>query len=215
MLITGLIGAGLLYLALATSDGRLFSAVLGVFMVSVSVMVLLGQRRSSAQRRTIDLEGRLAWAISLGGGAMAAAAAVVVSVLGVGLALVVLLGPNTGARVASGLVGAFVLAVAISMWSVVLRRPDLRISADLVQLRGPGIDSRLTWDDVEIVTHEHLGTRWGALVPRATPGVVVRLPTQAHAAADGHGRILAALLLAGRDGREAMIARGLPETSGH
>ena len=40
--------------------------------------------------------------MSLGGGAMAAAAAVVLTILGVGLALVVVLGPNTGAKVLSG-----------------------------------------------------------------------------------------------------------------
>ena len=170
ILITGLVGAGLLYTAVVSAESRVLFSVLGVFMLAVSAMMLLGQREEKAAWRSADLEGRPGWAMSLGGGAMAAAAAVVLTILGVGLALVVVLGPNTGAKVLSGVLAAFVLALAVTMWSVVLRRPELRMSADLVELRGPGIDSRLAWDDVEVVSHEHLGTRWGALVLRATPG---------------------------------------------
>lgn len=236
MLISGFVGAGLLYTALTTSQSRVLYAVLGVFMLAVSAMMLVGQRRERASWRCTDLEGRPAWAMSLGGGAMAAAVAVVLTVLGAGLLLVVLLGPNAGSRILAGVVAAFVLAVAVTLWGVVLRRPELRMSADLVQLRGPGIDARLAWDDVEIVSHEHLGTRWGALVLRATPGASsydVRLrrtllPTDRVPDPPGIHvrtgmvpdepalrRLLAALHLAGRDGRESMIARGLPEASGH
>ena len=235
MLITGFIGAGLLYTAVVSSESRVLFTVLGLFMVAVSVMMLLGQRRERASWRSVDLAGRPAWAMSLGGGAMAAAATVVLSVLGVGLALVVVMGPNVGARVISGVLALFILAVAGTMWGVVLRRPELRISADLVQLRGPGIDSQLAWSDVEIVTHEHLGTRWGALVLRATPGAAsydyqlrrTILPTDRVPDPPGIHvrtgmvpdepavrRLLAALHLAGRDGRESMIARGLPSDAG-
>ncbi len=236
MLITGVIGAGLLYNAVVSAESRLLFAVLGVFMLSVSAMMLVGQRREQATWRSTELEGRPAWAMSLGGGAMAAAAAVVLTVLGVGFVLVVVFGPNAGARIVAGVLALFLLVVAVTMWGVVLRRPELRISADLVQLRGPGVDSRLTWSDVEIVTQEHLGTRWGALVLRATPGATsydVRLrrtllPTDRLPDPPGIHlrtgllpdepalrRLLAALLLGGRDVRESMIARGLPEASGH
>ena len=236
MLITGLIGAGLLYSAVVSSQSRVVFTVLGIFMLAVSRMMLLGQRRDQASWRSIDLAGRPGWAMSLGGSAMAAAAAVVLTVLGVGLALVVVMGPNVGARVVSGAVALFVLTVAVTMWGVVLRRPELRISADLVQLRGPGIDAHLAWSDVEIITHEHLGTRWGALVLRATPGAAsydyqlrrtllptdrvpdppgIHLRTGLLPDEPGLRRLLAALLLAGRDGRESMIVRGLPEAPGH
>lgn len=238
MLITGLVGAGLLYTAVVSSESRVLFTVLGLFMLAVSVMMLLGQRREQASWRSIDLAGRPAWAMSLGGGAMAAAAAaaVVLTVLGVGLALVVVMGPNVGARVISGVLALFILVVAGTMWGVVLRHPELRVSADLVQLRGPGIDSQLAWSDVEVITHEHLGTRWGALVLRATPGAAsydyqlrrTLLPTDRVPDPPGIHvrtgmvpdepavrRLLAALHLAGRDGRESMIARGLPEASGH
>ena len=129
------------------------------------------------------------------------------------------------------MLAAFVLALAVTMWSVVLRRPELRMSADLVELRGPGIDSRLAWDDVEVVSHEHLCTRWGALVLRATPGATsyayqlrcTLLPH--HRVPDPPGihvrtgmvphepalrRLLATLHQAGRDGLESIIARWLP-----
>ena len=236
ILITGLVGAGLLYTAVVSAESRVLFSVLGVFMLAVSAMMLLGQRQEKAAWRSADLEGRPGWAMSLGGGAMAAAAAVVLTTLGVGLALVVVLGPNTGAKVLSGVLAAFVLALAVTMWGVVLRRPELRMSADLVELRGPGIDSRLAWDDVEVVSHEHLGTRWGALVLRATPGATsydyqlrrTLLPTDRVPDPPGIHvrtgmvpdepalrRLLATLHQAGRDGRESMIARGLPEASGH
>ena len=45
MLITGLIGAGLLYTAVVSSESRVLFTVLGLFMLAVSVMMLLGQRR--------------------------------------------------------------------------------------------------------------------------------------------------------------------------
>ena len=236
ILITGLVGAGLLYTAVVSAESRVLFSVLGIFMLAVSAMMLLGQRVEKAAWRSADLDGRPGWAMSLGGGAMAAAAAVVLTTLGVGLALVVVLGPNTGAKVLSGVLAAFVLALAVTMWSVVLRRPELRMSADLVELRGPGIDSRLAWDDVEVVSHEHLGTRWGALVLRATPGATsyyyqlrrTLLPTDRVPDPPGIHvrtgmvpdepalrRLLATLHQAGRDGRESMITRGLPEASGH
>lgn len=236
MSITGLIGAALLYSAITTSQSRVLFAVLGTFMLAVSAMMAVGQRRERAAWRSTTLEGRPAWAMALGGGAMAAAAAVVVTVLAVGLLLVVLLGPNAGARILAGVVAAFLVAVAVTMWSVVVRRPELLMSADLVHLKGPGIDARLAWDDVEVVTHEHLGTRWGALVLRTTPGAAsydfrlrrTLLPTDRVPDPPGIHvrtglvpdepalrRLLAALHLAGRDGRESMIARGLPEASGH
>ncbi|MCY7400972.1 MAG: hypothetical protein LH477_08445 [Nocardioides sp.] len=236
MLITGFIGAGLLYTAVVSSESRLLFTFLGLFMLAVSVMMLLGQREQRVPWRSVDLAGRHAWAMPLGGGVMAAAAAVVLTVLGVGLALAAVMAPNVGARVISGVLALFLLVVAVTMWGVVVRRPELRISADLVQLRGPGIDSQLAWSDVEIVSHHHLGTRWGALVIRATPGAAsynyqlrrtllptdrvpdppgIHLRTGLLSDEPGLRRLLAALHLAGRDGRESMIARGLPEASGH
>lgn len=234
VLITGLIGAGLLWTSATTSESRVLFLVLGVFMVAVSVMMLLSRRRTRQSWRPTTLGGRQAWALSLGAGVMPAAAAAVLSVLGVGLALAAVLGANAGARILSGLLALFILAVAVTMWGVVLRRPELTISADLVRLRGPGVDSQLAWSDVEIVGHENLGTRWAALVLRATPGAAsydvqlrrTLLPTDR--APDPPGihvrtglvpddpalrRVLADLHLAGRDGRESMIGRGMPEVS--
>ena len=236
MLITGFIGAGLLYTAVVSSESRVLFTVLGLFMLAVSVMMLLGQRRERASWRSIDLAGRPAWAMSLGGGAMAAAAAVVLTVLGVGLALVVVMGPNVGARVVSGVLALFVLVVAGTMWGVVLRRPELRISADLVQLRGPG--STRSWPGATSRSSPTSTSGRGGGHSSSGPRRVLRRTTTSSGArccrptgcptrpgstsgpawcptSPAVRRLLAALHLAGRDGRESMIARGLPEASGH
>ena len=98
------------------------------------------------------------------------AVALVLTTLGIGLALAAVLDDRTGVRVAAGVPALLLLVVAAELWRAWSRRPELRISADLVELHGAGIDSELAWDDVGAVVPENLGTRWAALVLTAAAG---------------------------------------------
>lgn len=234
-LITGLIGAGALYLAATTEERRLLNLVIGAFMLSVAAMMVLAQRRSVATWRRTELRGRPAWAMSLGERGQVPAVALVATTLGLGLALAAVLDDRTGVRVVAGLPALLLLVVAAEMWRAWSRRPELRISADLVQLHGPGIDSELAWDDVGVVEHANLGTRWAALVLTATAGAPsyhwrlsrFLLPTDREP--DPRGihlrfglvpdearlrRVLRELHLADRARREAMIGGGMPSDAG-
>jgi len=235
-LITGLIGGGALYLAATSEERRLLNLVLGAFMLSVAVMVTLGQRRSVAVWEQAQLEQRPAWRMRIGERGQVPAVAMVSTTLGIGFALGAVLGGSPGVAVVCSVLALFMLVLAAELWRVVLRRPELRISADLIQLHGPGIDSELRWDDVGGVVHEHLGTRWGALVITAArdassyrwklsrfllpmdrepdpPGIHLRfglIPDEPQLR-----RLLRDMHVGDRATREAMISRGLPTDSGH
>lgn len=235
-LITGLIGVGALYLAATSEERRLFNLVLGAFMLSVAVMVTLGQRRSVAVWEQAQLEQRPAWSMRIGERGQVPAVAMVSTTLGIGFALGAVLGGSPGVTVVCTVLALFMLVLAAEFWRMVLRRPELRISADLIQLHGPGIDSELRWDDVGVVAHEHLGTRWGALVITAVrdapsyrwslsrfllpmdrepdpPGIHLRfglIPDEPRLR-----RILRDMHAGDRARREAMISRGLPSDSGY
>lgn len=234
-LVTTVIGAGALYLAATSEEGRPLNLVLGAFMLSVALMVALGQRRSVSTWRRTELRGQPAWALALGERGQVPAIALVLTTLGVGLALVAALDDRTGVRVVAGVPALLLLVLAAEMWRVWARRPELRISASLVELHGPGIDSELAWDDVGAVVPENLGTRWAALVLTAAagapsyrwrlsrlllptdrepdpPGIHVRfglVPDEAQLR-----RVLRELHVADRTRREAMIGGGLPAESG-
>ncbi|MGF9760441.1 hypothetical protein AAII07_35160 [Microvirga sp. 0TCS3.31] len=236
VLITGLIGAGGLYLAATSEERRLLNLVVGAFMLSVAVMVALGQRRRVAVWEQAQLEHRPAWRMRIGERGQVPAVATVSTTLGIGFALGAVLGGSPGVAVVCTVPALFMLVLAVELWRVVLRRPELRISADLIQLHGPGIDSELRWDDVGVVVHEHLGTRWGALVVTAArdassyrwrlsrfllpmdrepdpPGIHLRfglIPDEPQLR-----RILRAMHVSDRATREAMINRGLPTDSGY
>lgn len=235
-LLTGLVGAGALYLAATSEERRLLNLVLGAFMLSVAAMVALGQRRSVATWRRTELGGGPAWAMMLGERGQVPAVALVATTLGIGLTLAAALDDRTGVRVVAGIPALFLLVLAVEMWRAWSRRPELRISADLIQLHGPGIDSELGWDDVGVVVHENLGTRWGALVITAAgdassyrwklsrlllpmdrepdpPGIHLRfglIPDEPQLR-----RILRDMHVGDRAAREAMISRGLPADSGY
>jgi len=234
-LVTALIGAAALYLAATSEERRLLDLVLGAFMLSVAAMVVLGQRRSVATWRRTELRGRPAWALALGERGQVPAVALVLTVLGVGLALAAVLDDRTGVRVAAGLPAVLLLVLAAELWRAWSRRPELRISADLVQLHGPGIDSELAWDDVGAVVPENLGTRWGALVLTAAAGASsyswrlsrFLLPTDREPDPPGIHlrfglvpdesqlrRVLRELHTADRARREALISGGLPSDAG-
>jgi hypothetical protein len=235
-LITGLIGAAGLYLAATSEERRVLNLVIGAFMLSVAAMVVLGQRRSVTTWEQAQLQQRPAWSMRIGERGQVPAVAVVSTTLGIGFALGAVFAGNPGVAVLCTALALFMLVLAVEFWRVVLRRPELRISADLIQLHGPGIDSELGWDDVGAVVHEHLGTRWGALVITATrdassyrwklsrlllpmdrepdpPGIHLRfglIPDEAQLR-----RILRDMHVGDRAAREAMISRGLPADSGY
>jgi hypothetical protein len=235
-LITGLIDVGALYLAATSEERRLLNLVLGAFMLSVAAMVVLGQRRSVTTWEQAQLQQRPAWSMRIGERGQVPAVALVCTTLGLGFALGAALGDNPAVAVLCAVLALFMLVLAVEFWRVMLRRPELRISADLIQLHGPGIDSELGWDDVGAVVHEHLGTRWGALVITATrdassyrwklsrlllpmdrepdpPGIHLRfglIPDEAQLR-----RILRDMHVGDRAAREAMISRGLPADSGY
>lgn len=230
-LVTGVIGAGGLYLGVTREDQRLLNVVVGAFMLAVAVMLALGQRRSVSSWRRTELRGQPAWALSLGERGQVPAVAVVLTTLGLGLALAAVIDERVGVRIVAGVPGVFLLVVAAEMWRSWARRPELRISADLVELHGPGIDSELAWGDVGAVVPENLGTRWGAIVLTAVagapsyrwqlsrfllptdrepdpPGIHVRfglVPDEAQLR-----RVLRDLHVADRARRQALISGGLP-----
>ena len=234
-LVTALIGAAGLYLAATSEERRLLNLVIGAFMLSVAAMVVLGQRRSVSTWRRTELRGRPAWALALGERGQVPAVALVLTTLGIGLALVAVLDDRTGVRVVAGVPALFLLVLAAEMWRAWSRRPELRISPDLVELHGPGIDSELAWDDVGAVVPENLGTRWAALVLTAAadapsyrwtlsrfllptdrepdpPGIRLRfglVPDEAQLR-----RVMRELHVADRARREAMIGGGLPSDAG-
>lgn len=235
VLITGLIGVGALVVAATRQEQRLLNLVIGLFMLSVCVMMLLAQRRSVATWERGELAGRPAWVMRLGERGQLPAGALVLTTAGVGLGLAALLHHRTGVRVLAGLLAVFLVVLAAELWRAWARRPVLRISADLVQLHGPGIDSELAWDDVGVVVHENLGTRWGALVISAASGApsyrweLSRLLLPMDREPDPPGihlrfglvpdeaqlrRVLRDLHVADRARREALIRRGLPSDAG-
>lgn len=235
-LITGLVGVGGLWAGWTTSENRAFNLVLGAFMLSIALMMVLGLRRSRTTWRCVELNGQLAWAMQIGESGQAVAGALVLTTLGSGFAAWAVLGGSLGAAVVGGSLATFLLVLGLEFWALVIRRPELRISPDLLQLHGPGIDSELSWDDVGVVDQAHLGTRWGALVittvndsgsfryrlrrlllpmDRAPdpPGIHLRfgqIPDEAQLR-----RILRDFHVGGRPIREALISRGLPEASGY
>ncbi|WP_210651675.1 hypothetical protein [Nocardioides sp. SYSU D00065] len=236
VLITGVIGVGALWLAGTRDDQRLLNGVVGAFMLSVAVLVALGQRRSVSTWRRTELRGRPAWALGLGERGQVPAVAVVLTVLGAGLALAAVLDDRAGVRVVAGLPAVFLLVLAAEMWRAWARRPELRISADLVELHGAGIDSELAWDDVGAVVHENLGTRWAALVLTAVAGApsyrwrLSRLLLPMDREPDPPGihlrfglvpdeaqlrRVLRDLHVADRARREAVISSRLPSDGEH
>lgn len=235
MLMTGLIGVGAGYLAATRGDQRLFNMVLGAFMLSVAAMVALGQRRSVATWRRTELRGRPAWSMALGERGQVPAVALLLTTLGFGLVLAATLDDRAGVRVVAGVPGVLLLVLAAEMWRAWSRRPELRISADLVELHGGGIDSELAWDDVGAVVPENLGTRWAALVLTAVvdaPSYQWRLsrfllPTDREPDPAGIHlrfglvpdeaqlrRILRELHVADRARRDALIGAGLPVDAG-
>ncbi|MBC2935042.1 hypothetical protein [Nocardioides sp. zg-1228] len=235
VVVTGVIGVGALYLAATRAEQRLLNLVLGAFMVSVAAMVGLGQRRSTSTWRRTELRGRPAWALALGERGQAPAVAVVLTTLGIGLGLAAVLDERTGVRVVAGVPALLVLVLAAEMWRAWSRRPELRISADLVELHGIGIDSELAWDDVGAVVPDSLGTRWAALVLTAAagapsyrwrpsrlllpldrepdpPGIHLRVGLVAEEAE--LRRLLRELHIADRARREALIGGGMPSDAG-
>lgn len=236
VLITGLIGCAALFVAATRDEGRVLNLFIGAFMLSVSVMVAVVQRRGTTTWRQTELSGRPAWAMSLGGRGHLPAAATVVTILGAGLALAAVLHDRTGVRVVTGVVALVMLVVAAELWRILARRPELRISADLVQLHGPGIDTELAWDDVGSVVHDNLGTRWAGLVLTAVAGApsyewrTSRLLLPLDREPDPAGihlrfgllpdephvrRVLRDLHIADRAQREQLITQGPPSASGH
>lgn len=234
-IVTGLIGVGALYVAATSEERRLLGIVLGAFMLSVAAMVVLGQRRSVSTWRRTELRGRPAWALALGERGQVPAVALVLTTLGVGLALAAVLDDRTGVRVVAGVPALFLLVLAVEMWRAWSRRPELRVSADLVELHGPGIDSELAWDDVGAVVPENLGTRWAALVLTAVAGAPsyrwrlsrLLLPTDREPDPPGIHlrfglvpdeaqlrRVLRELHVADRARREALIGGGPPSEVG-
>ena len=233
-LVTALIGVGALYLAATGEQQRLVNVVVGAFMLSVAVMVVLGLRRSTATWHRTELRGRPAWALSLGERGQVPAVGLVLTVLGLGLALAAVLDDRTGERVVAGVPAILLLVLAAEMWRAWARRPELRISADLVELHGPGIDSAGVGRRGAVVP-EHLGTRWGALVLTAVAGAPsyrwrlsrFLLPTDREPDPPGIHlrfglvpdeaqlrRVLRDLHVADRARREALISGGLPADAG-
>jgi uncharacterized membrane protein YfcA len=234
--ITGLIGGAGVYLAATRPDNRVFNLFLGLLMLSVALMTALGLRRSAHGWRATELDGRPAWAMPVGQAGQVPAFALVATVLGLGLAVGAFTVDSTGVGVLVGVVAAFMLVLAAEMWRIWLRRPELRLGVDRIQLHGTGIDAELGWDDVGAVVHENLGTRWGGLVVTAAgdapsyrhdlkrfllptdrvpdpPGIHLRFGL----IADERQlrRVLRDMHVGGRAGREAMISRGLPDASGY
>lgn len=234
--IIGLVGAGALAVGVTTPEQRTVGLVVGAFLLVVAVSMAVGAgRRAGPGWTPSTLDGRPAWALALGGSGSAAAMAAIPGVLGVGL-VVVALQAEPVVAVLLGLVALFLLVLAVEGVRLLVRRPELRVSADRLSLRGPGVDAELVWDEVGTVEHRDLGTRWAAVAVSAVqgarsyrcesrrfllptdrvpdpPGIVVRVglvpdPTRLV-------RILRALHAGGRAEREAMIGRGLPEASGH
>lgn len=238
-LLIGLVGLAMLGAAIATPENRILGVVLGVVLVAVAWLVIAGgAARARSDWSLITLEGKPAWAVQVGSTrGLTTAGAVVFTTLGVGFAIGAVRAGNVGAAVIASILGLFMLVLGVEFWRIVLlRRPELRISPDLVQFHGPGIDSELAWDDVGVVKHEHLGTRWGALVLTAVtgapsyrwrlsrlllpmdrepdpPGIHVRfglIPDEAQLR-----RVLRDLYMSDRAQREALISRGLPVDTEH
>ncbi|MFC6286828.1 hypothetical protein ACFP3Q_11500 [Nocardioides sp. GCM10027113] len=233
MIIT-VVGVAILGAGIAIPEQRATGLLLGAFLLSVSCFMVLGAARRAAPGWSLTtLDGRPAWALRIGG--TGAAAMLVVPGL---LATVLLVAASRAPRAAAVVAGAialFLLVLAAEGLRLVLRRPELRLGVDRIELRGPGIDSTLAWDDVAAVTHHHLGTRWGAVVAEAAtdattydhelsrwllptdrvpdpPGVCVRVGLVPDV--PRLTRLMRAMHVADRAGREAMISRGLPEQSG-
>ncbi len=236
-LLTGLIGLSGLGVAAVGPEQRVLGLVIGVFMLSVTWLLLVSARSARSAWSSTTLAGRPAWSVPVGGSrGSAPAAATVCTVLGAGFLLGAFVADSTGVTVLSGALALFMLVLGAEMWRSFLLKPELRISADLVQLHGAGIDSELGWDDVGVVEHAHLGTRWAALVLTAAvdapsyrqrvsrfllptdrvpdpPGVHLRvglIPDEPRLR-----RLLQAMHAGGRSTREAMIGRGLPDASGY
>lgn len=231
-----LVATGGFYAGFRQAEGRLLNLTIATFMASAAVMAVTSLRSPRNQWRTADLQGRPAWTLRVGHAGGLPSVALVLTTLGVGLGLGAVSVDSVGLAVVVGLLALFILVLAAELWRAWFRRPELRISADLIQFHGTGIDSELGWDDVELVRHEHLGTRWAALVCVAVPGApsyryrlrrfllptdrvpdppgihlrVGLIPDERHLR-----RLLQAMHGGGRPVREAMISRGLPEASGY
>lgn len=63
----------------------------------------------------------------------------------------------------------FMLAIGLELSRTWLRRPALTVTADVMCLRGTGIDARLGWDDVNTIEYAGEG-RWAAVGILAVPG---------------------------------------------
>jgi hypothetical protein len=233
--ITGSIGVSGVVVAFMRPDHRLVNACVGAFMLSTSLMVLTGQRRSRAGWRSARLDGRPSWVVRLGDPGQFTSTAAVLITLGGGLALVAVLDGRAGVAVAAGLPAAFLLVVAAEMVRASIRRPEVRISAERIELHGTGIDSRLDWDEVAAVTSAHLASRWAAIVVEAVPDAtsyewrLSRLLLRGDREPDPPGihlrlgqvtdtsqlrRLLRALHAMDERGREALIAGALPADRG-
>lgn len=236
----GLIGLAMVGTALVgdlTSGPRWTAIGVGGFLLAVAwLLVSAGGVRAGSGWTTATVDGQPGWVLPIRG---SAALATVLSVLGLGLAGLAVDGAvtgRTGVAVMAGAVALFLLMLAAEFWRILLRRPELRLGVDRIELRGPGIDAELAWEDVGVVDYRDLGTRWAAVhVSAATPapsyrhrlrrlvlpldrapeppGIAVRVGQVPDA--PGLLKVLRALHAAGRDGRVAMITRGHPEASGH
>lgn len=233
-MLVGLIGVAMLVVGLGSPDRRVLGLTVGGFMLAVAwLLVSSAAVGASPSWRTTTVDSRPAWALPIRG---SAPAATVLTVLGVGLAVGVASAGSVGVAVVVGPVALFCLVLGLELWRIWLRRPELRIGADLVQLRGPGIDTELAWEDVGAVDYADLGTRWASVhvsaaldapsyryrmrrlllpldrVP-APPGVAVRVGQVPDAPA--LLALLRALHTAGPSGRQAMIDRGPPTGDRH
>lgn len=234
--IIGLVGAGAFAVGVTTPAQRTVGLVVGIFMLVLAGFMAVGAGRRAAPGWSVTtVDGRPAWSLRLGGSGSAAAMAAIPGVLGVALAIAAFQ-VETPVAVALGVIALFLLVLAAEGVRLFRRRPELRVSAEKLRLRGPGVDAELAWDDVGTVEHRDLGTRWAAVAASAVagagsyrceprrfllptdrvpeqPGIVVRVglvPDPSRLV-----RVLRAMHSGGHAGREAMIGRGLPEASGH
>ena len=161
LLVVIAVGCG--YRGATQAEGRVLYLTLAAMMAAVAVMLVRGTGRSAHGWRAGVLAGQPVLILPLTGRGSLSSVALVCTVFGLGLGLGALMADSVGLVVVLALIALFMLVVAAELWRIRVRRPELRLSADLVQLRGSGIEAELAWDDVATVDYRDLGTRWGAV----------------------------------------------------
>ncbi len=235
-LIAGSLGAGALWGAWDSAENRVFNVLLGLFMLSVSLVMLSGLRRSRARWSATTLDGRPGWRLAIGDPVQLPAVALVACTIGVGFVAMALSVRNAGGWIVFGPFAAFMLAVGAEMLRIWIRRPHFTVTADRLLYRGPGIDVELGWNDVEAIAFGDLGSPRGALqvaamrdatsyryelhrlvfpTDRAPEPAGIEIRTSLLPDVVGLKSLLQTMRVGGPSVREALISRGLPEESGY